>query len=257
MMPLLSLILPFFRNSGMLAHQYGVWAGYSDELKAQIEILIVEDGESTSSERAVSVPRPDGLPALRIFRLLPTKRDTSPPWRQHACRNRGAHEALGSWLLPTDMDHVLPARSLRALLDILPTADPSSVFTFHRLDAPLLRPTKSDGGRIKPHCNTFALTKAHYWAIGGYDEDCVGYGTDSHFRRRLYDDRAAIHLEKVPIVRFPREVIPDASTSIPGFEPRQLRAQGRRRSETTLRLAEKARAGLGPTVLEYAWEREL
>jgi hypothetical protein len=233
----------------MLAEQFRVWAGYPAALKDQIEIVLVDDG---SPEPARDVSRPDGLPVLRIYRVLVDR-----PWHQHGARNLAAREAVAPWLLLTDMDHVLPAASLASLLDVIDRASPNDVFTFHRLDAPQLSPTLNDRGEWKPHVNTYALRRAKFWRIGGYDEDAVGYGTDSYFRRRLYAEGPATHLADVPIIRYPREVIADASTCAPGIDPRALRNAGRRSAETKARLREKAFRGERPKVLDFPWERAL
>jgi len=249
-MSTLSLCLPFYKNPIMLAAQYAVWASYSDTMKDQIEIVLVDDG-SPADVAALTVPRPDGLPTLRIYRVL-----VDIPWHQHGARNLAATEALGPWLFLTDMDHVLPVESLRQVLAIVETGT-DAVYTFQRLDAPDLRPTQNERGNLKPHCNTFLMTKARFWKVGGYDEDCVGYGTDGYFRHRLYRKGPAIHLAHVPVIRYPREVIADASGSQPGMDPKAFRNAGRRKAETAQRLARKHAKGLGPTVLAFPWERVL
>jgi hypothetical protein len=67
-------------------------------------------------------------------------------------------------------------------------------------------------GNLKPHPNTFLLTKSAYWGAGGYDEDyCGTYGGDGPFARWLSVGRERKHLEDVRVVRWPREVISDAS----------------------------------------------
>jgi len=253
----LSYVSAFYKNGQMLAEQYRIWSAYPDELKAQMEIVLVEDGDSSVTEHAEDVPRPDGLPDLRIYRLLPVQGQPSPPWRQHGARNRGAYEAVGEWLFLTDMDHVLPADSLRALFALFDGAMPSDVFTFHRLDAPHLTPTLNERGELKRHCNSFAMRRDHYWLVGGYDEDAVGYGTDSYFRRRLWDKSTERHLAGVPIIRYPRDVIPDASTHAPGVDPRELRNRGRRSSETRQRIEHKFLTRQPVKVLSLAWERVL
>jgi len=205
----LSICMAYYRNAGMLAHQMAVWAGYPDDLKAQIEVLVVDD---SSPEPAVDVPRPAGLPALRIGRLSDVKDPTTPPWRQDAARNRAAHDAVGEWLFLTDMDHVLPAESLRALLALI-NSGTDAVYTFSRLDAPDLTPKRDARGNLHPHPNTYAMPKARYWSIGGYDEEYCGiYGTDGYWRKNLLSQTDITHLPNVPIIRFPREVIADAST---------------------------------------------
>lgn len=207
----LSLCFAYYRNAGMLQHQMAVWAGYPDDLKAQIEVLVVDD---SSPEPAADVPRPEGLPALRIWRLADVKDPMTPPWRQDAARNRAAHEARGEWLFLSDMDHVLPAESLRQLLALIATGK-DLVYSFFRLDAPDLTPKRDARGNLHPHPNTYAMTKARYWTVGGYDEDYCGiYGTDGYWRKHLLSQSTLVQLGDVSIIRYPREVIPDASTRV-------------------------------------------
>lgn len=191
----LSLIFPFYRNCSMLAHQYATWAAYPPDLKARIETILVDDG---SPEPAIEVERPEGLPPLRIYRHLEDR-----PWCQHAARNRGAWEAEGEWLFLSDIDHVLPAESLRRILDA------PRPMKFRRLDAPDLQP-KMKNGQEHPHPNTFLVERDHYWQVGGYDEALNGiYATDGEFVRKL----GVLPVSGIPIVRYAREVIADASTS--------------------------------------------
>jgi hypothetical protein len=245
----LTFAIPYYKNPAMLAHQYATWAAYPEAVKSQIEIVLVDDG---SPEPAAGVPRPEGIPPLRIYRVL-----DDIPWHQHGARNLAAKEASGPWMLLTDMDHVMPAKSLASVLDMIESANPESVFTFRRVDAPKMTPTLDRYGHLKPHVNTFVLTKEKFWNTGGYDEDCVGYGTDSYFRRRLLAKQPAVHLDTIPIVRYPREVIADASTSEPGVDPKVLRDRGRRTSETKQIIARKIEKREPIKVLAFPWERVL
>lgn len=210
-MIVLTLCLAFYRNQGMLAEQYRVWSEYPNDLKAQVQAIVIDDG---SPEPAIDVPRPAGLPALTIGRLADVDDPFTPPWRQDAARNRAAHEAEGEWLFLSDMDHVLPEESLRTLLDLC-TTGPDVVYTsFLRLDAPDLTPKMKNGAR-HPHPNTYVMSKAQYWHLGGYDERLCGiYGTDGPFRRKVVDQSTVVELANVPIVRYSRDVIPDASTRV-------------------------------------------
>lgn len=242
-MRLLSFVLPYYENPGMLAHQYGVWASYPANLKDRIEIILVDDGSPT--DPAARVARPDGLPPLRIYRVLIDK-----PWNQHGARNLGAKMAGMPWLFLTDMDHVLPAESLERLME---KRNRGSVYTFARVDAPDMEPTRSPNGSLKPHPNTFAMTKDMYWNIGGYDERFCGvYGTDSLFRSRAAANAKMRHLADVPIIRYSREVIPDASTrTLP-------RKEGRGNAKNLLlrRLIEEGSLNRIET-LTFPWERAL
>jgi hypothetical protein len=50
--------------------------------------------------------------------------------------------------------------------------------------------------------------------IGGYDERFSGYyGTDAEFRERVEKTAKAIVMRSEALIRYPREVIPDASTT--------------------------------------------
>lgn len=239
--PILSLVFPFYDNCRMLETiQYPIFRAYSAAVKTQIEILIVDDG---SPAPAVDVPRPPDLPALRIYRVLEDR-----PWHQHGARNLGAKEAIGAWLFLCDMDHVIHGEDLELLIKILRERF-DAIYTFRRLDAPDLRPKLNRHGMPHPHPNIFAIRRDRFWKIGGYDEDLTGYGTDRAFHRRLERGAPAIQLEDVAIVRYSRDLVPDASTrTLP-------RKEGRPPKQHKAILAEKAAAGLGPTTLAFPWTR--
>lgn len=203
---MLSLVFPYYLNSGMLALQYAEMTRWSDKAKAQIEIVLVDDG---SPEPAIEVERPEGLPTLSIYRVLEDR-----PWFQHGARNIGAKEASAPWLFLTDMDHVLTAMAADALLKRLTHLDPHMVYIPHRLEADTMLPTLGRDGRPKPHPNSFIITKNLFWRVGGYDEDFCGvYGTDGLFKTRLFKMAVKGFLKKVPLVRYWRDVVPDASTT--------------------------------------------
>ena len=200
-----SLVMPYYKNPGMLAVHYQAWAAWAPENKARLEVVLVDDG-SPEGERAAEVERPAGLPDLRIFRVTDDR-----PWHQHAARNIGAHEAAHEWLILTDMDHLLPEATF---VRLLAQKNKARVYTFGRLDAPDLTPTLHPvRGTPKPHPNSFAMTRDLYWRVGGYDEDYCGlYGTDGLFKSRLYAEAQKRHLADCPLIRYPREVVADAST---------------------------------------------
>lgn len=241
-----SLCYAYYRNAGMLAEQFRVWADYPADLKSRIELIVIDDG---SPEPAIDVPRPQGLPALTIGRLAEVDDPFTPPWRQDAARNRAADEAVCDWLFLSDMDHVLPAASLRALLDRFRNGL-DVAYTFLRLDAPDMTPKMKHGAR-HPHPNTYAMRRAKYWAVGGYDEALCGiYGTDGPFRKKLRAQSTIVHLDDVAIVRYSREVIPDASTRVDRNAFREANISG------SLQSAKHA-IGAGPAVLSIPWQRQL
>jgi glycosyltransferase involved in cell wall biosynthesis len=242
----LSLVMPYYRNPGQLALQYDTWTRWPAAAKAQFEVVIVDDG---SPEPAIAVDRPDGLPTLSIYRVLEDR-----PWHQHAARNLGAHVARGPWLLLTDMDHVLTAEAARALFKRMGRLDPETAYFLHRIDADTGEPTIGTDGKSKPHPNSFIMTRDLYWQAGGYDEDYCGiYGTDGLFKKRLFDVAARGFLKHVPLIRYSRDVIPDASTST--LPRKEGRDPGAKRAVA----AAKAARGTADqvTTLNFPWERVL
>lgn len=243
-MSVLSLVMPFYRNPGMLALQMNGWAAWPGRVKRRTEIVIVDDG---SPEAAAAVARPSGLPDLSIYRVL-----DDMPWHQHGARNLGAHVAQGPWLLLTDMDHVLPVASAESLLDRLDALDPGAIYTLDRVEADTGRPT-CQNGRPKPHPNSFVVGKATFWKIGGYDETFTGiYGTDGLFRERAFAKARRGHLD-VPLIRYWRDLVPDASTTT--LKRKEGRDPGARRRVLEEKIARGERDHV--RTLQFAWAQVL
>lgn len=239
----ITLVMPYYLNPVMLAYQYNVWGSYADDVKDKLDIVIVDDG--SPDHHAADVPRPNDLPRLSIYRV-----QVDIPWNQHGARNLGAHVAEGPWLLMTDMDHVVPEDTLRTLLTL---KNERRVYTFFRVDAHTMEPTCRPDGSFKAHPNSFALTREAYWNVGGYDEDFCGmYGTDGLFRRRLYSQYKQTPLEDAVIIRYGREVIPDASTTT-----LERRKDGSVKGETRRRMEWKASNGRTKVIatLQFPWQR--
>ncbi len=238
---MLTFVYSYYLNAGMLAVHYRAWSNYPESMKRKIAVVVVDDASPT--HRAEDVPRPDGLPDLRIFRVL-----EDVPWHQDAARNLGVSQAEDDWILITDMDQLVPVTSCAGLLRTIEadaTNDRPNAYVPARLNAPSLEP-------YKPHCNSYLLTKQIFWRAGGYDEDLCGcYGTDGDFRRRLQQVADLQPLPAVPLIRHPRDFIPDASTTT--LERRTEAA----RIEKNRIFALKQLAGTGPQVLQCAWEQVL
>lgn len=240
---MITIVMPFYKNPTMLALQYEGWAGWPHDLKQRFTIVLVDDG---SPEPAADVERPEGLPELEIYRVTEDR-----PWHQHAARNLGAHVAPEGWLLLTDMDHVLTEENARALLKRIDQLDENAIYTLHRIEADTGAPTLSDDGQHKPHPNSFVVTRATYWRIGGYDEDYCGiYGTDGLFKARAFSVARKDHLKKVALTRYWRDLVADASTDAPRKEGRKPGAREAVANEKAVRgAADKI------TVLDFPWER--
>jgi hypothetical protein len=152
----------------------------------------------------------DGLASLRIYRLTKKIR-----WNWLACRNLGAKLANTDWLLLTDIDHAMPAETLARLLD--GPLDERNAYRFKRVDAPHPWPyALADCAPYKPHNDSWLMTRDLFFdpKVGGYDDRLSGcYGTSGEFKDRVFAAaRAQVQLTDV-LIRYPREIIPDASTS--------------------------------------------
>jgi hypothetical protein len=242
----LTIVLPFYINPSMLSLQYEGWAAWPDEIKSRLEVVIVDDGSPEG--HAFDVPRPQGLPALSIYRVLEDR-----PWHQHAARNLGADVADSQWLLLTDMDHVLKRDAAEALFKRLARLDTKAIYTLARVEADTGLPTMHEG-REKPHPNSFVVTKETYWLIGGYDEAYCGiYGTDSLFKARAYTRATRQHLDKVPLTRYWRDIVPDASTTT--LTRKEGRWLGARQQVLDGKIARGEENVI--KVLQFPWERVL
>lgn len=246
---MLTLVLPYFENPSMLALQFEGWRQWPAKLRRRLRVVLVDDG----SERApaASVARPEGLPALEIYRVTENR-----PWHQHGARNLGAHVAPEGWLLLTDMDHVLSAESGAMLLKAMDKGrlDPGTCYMLDRIEADTGLPTRNAAGAPKPHPNSFVMTRETYWRIGGYDEFwCRRYGTDAFFRRRAFERAGKGHLN-IPLTRYWRDLVPDASTNgLPRKEGRDPNAAEQ------VAEAKRARGVAQDYVLtlDFPWERVL
>lgn len=191
-----TLVMAYFKNAGMLARQYDHWRALPADVKAAMQVIVTDDA-SPKGFRAAPPAADLGLD-FQLYRIGP-----KTPWNWIACRNIGAHHAGRDWLLLTDMDHLLPEATARRLIE--GPLDPACVYRFSRVDAPDLTP-------YKPHPNSWFMTRAMYDKIGGFDERFSGcYGSDYDFRDRSARAGQVIMLPE-PLVRFPREVVADAST---------------------------------------------
>lgn len=194
---MITLGMAFFQNGGMLRVHQDTWSSYSPKLKSRFQVVVVDDcsPDNTADESYKEVD----IVSYRLYRLTRKVR-----WNWLACRNLAAKVADTSWLILTDMDHLLPEETLSFLLNFRIRSD--RVYRFNRVSAPDLTP-------YHPHADSFFLPKELFWKIGGYDERFSGlYGSSSDIRHRMRSLGIPIELLPVKLVRYPREVVPDAST---------------------------------------------
>ena len=197
----ITLVYAYYRSPEMFKRQLREWSNYPAHIRDQVEFIVTDDC-SPKGRITETLPHiPDGI-NIRIFRVLQKKK-----WNWLTCRNIGAHYAAGEWLLLTDMDHMMAAKNIIRLWGALPELEEDIIYLFTRVDAPF-------GTPYKPHDDSYFMTKSMYWEIGGYDEEFSGlYGTSGLYRQRAFATAGGHRRLKIPLTRFPREVMPDASTT--------------------------------------------
>lgn len=200
--PAFSVCMPYHDNPGMLERQYINYCGLSDAMARGIELVICDDA---STERMPNPPFVECgfYPTVRRFRIPPPH----VPWSHRVATNIAAHNARGKWLLITDIDHVVPVRTWRWLMDPdRPKLSTAKAYHFERINA--------DGSEYKPHPDTWLFHVSLWEQIKGYDERYRGhYGQNYPFIQRVKRYAPTVVLP-VPVIRYSRDDIPDASERV-------------------------------------------
>lgn len=230
---MITIITAYYDNPAMLEIQLDCIANYPEAIRKEIEYIIVDDCSPNFPAKLGKEYDFD----VKIFR---TKIDV--PWNQDFCRNLGAYQAENDWLLLTDIDHLIPRRTIEALYNPTFFKDRRfNVYKFARISAPDMQP-------YKPHPNSWLISNNFYRCVlKGYDERFAGhYGTDGDFRDRINQFTDIIQLD-LPLIRVGREVIPDASTT----------TLERKKPEdgAAIQRIKRERQKAEPKVLTFEWDR--
>lgn len=233
------IIWPYYENPGQLKKQIEILNQYSKDARQKIEVIIVDDGSQKNPALETILDNPCRV----LIKLLRIKQNI--PWNQHGARNLGAKFAGSeSWLFMTDIDHLLMPDQADKLLS--KTLHPKLYYIFNRVSAPEMEV-------YKIHYNSFIVLRSVYWRAGGYDEDyCGSYGGDGIFLSHLNNISARTFLKDVTIVRVPRDVQPDASTT-------EWDRDGYYKTLYRARVQEKRNKGniFPKDPLRFDWERQL
>lgn len=248
----LTIVLPYFQNGGMLREHQTMWRTFADDLKAHFHVIVVDD--VSPKNMAIDAVEPCGIASFRIYRNVGKK----VRWNWLFSRNLGVQEANTEWVLLTDIDHAIPEETCRSLMTM--PLDQKNVYRLARVDAFRKWPYRIKDCPVRPdkryHPNTWLMTRDMYEKTGGYDERLSGcYGTDGEYRDRVKNAAKAIVLLPDVMVRYPREIIPDASTP-----PELLTRKGDMQNDAELRRRRDVRSQLGkwkPERITFPWVKQL
>ncbi|MDA7814731.1 glycosyltransferase family 2 protein [Pontimonas sp.] len=169
----ISIILTYYKQPKALDWQLERLESLS---ALDFELVLVDDGSE------------DGVPLERLRRstlsgkLITLKRDVK--WNIPGARNWGFALASFDKCLTTDLDH----RPTRETLE--------NLVTWGRLRGKALLFSRRDesGSVMRPHTDSFFLSRDDFWEIGGYDERFSGaYGQNA----RDFGFRASLNLELI------------------------------------------------------------
>lgn len=234
----LTIVMPFYKNGGMLKVHQAAWARYPDAIRERMTVIIVDDGSPTNA--AIDAVTPGFDYDLQIYRVLIDK-----PWNQNGARNLGMHVAPEGWILSTDFDHLLePNQAEQLLATKVRTGN-------YYIPRRRIMPT---GETYKPHPNSYYLERSMYWAVGGMDEDfCGWYGSDSTFRRGISEYGRRVELKNVSLLLHGRDTIPDASTTDFGRKGTEYHS-----ANNPDLIAKRKKGHYRPTnPIRFPWERVL
>jgi len=158
----LSYVVPFYADGTDEAPVVNLlrrYAGYPAHILDVVVFIVVDDGSPTRVEI------PDDIDLnLRVLRV-----EEDIAWNQPGARNLGVTVAVSDKVFVTDVDHVLTPESFEYMIR---HRNPGrTMFKFRR--------QASSGEVLRPHPNTFFLSRARFLRFYGYDEAfCGHYGFD-------------------------------------------------------------------------------
>ena len=178
---MLNIVYPYYTNKSLLTDQLERWNEYSDFVKSNINIIIVDDGSPHSEAHSI-VKKYNYELSITVLRI-----HEDILWNTAGARNVGVHyvsEHVGedAIVFLSLMDAILPEESVSLLLKNIDRLDfKNTVYTFKRKDI-------FTNKEYRYHDSLLILTPAIYHSVGGFDEDfSVAYGYDDTLFKFVID----------------------------------------------------------------------
>lgn len=221
MTPLITMVVPYYRQPKMLEKQFETWTSYSLEVREAMRFIVVDD---CSFEKAEDVmdhfalnhePFHEGLPITSLYRIL-----EDCPWNRGMARNLGTKMADTPWVLHVDTDHVLPAEEAAKLVEQISIIPINGWYRFRRYRVGAADETRKKDkippgakfGEIHPHIDSYLCTPEAYWKAGGYNEDFSGVlGGGTPFLKEMERANGEATLAPVALHVHTRDSVPDSS----------------------------------------------
>ncbi len=194
----ITLIFTYYNSPQMLRKQMDYWQDYPEGVK----IIVIDDGSKNFCAKDVINERRIDVELYRI------KQDIFQ--NTMGARNLGFTVAPEGWVFNLDIDHVVPAECITALINYMGFMNRDCYY----MPARYRMESLSESEKIHRHSDTFIITRGMFWFTGGYDEDFVKYyynGAASMFRKVLEKRLKRVELEQIWTLYFSPFVIEDAS----------------------------------------------
>jgi hypothetical protein len=161
----LSYITHFYCNQQNISAVFSLLEKYADypaDILDHVHFVIVDDGSPITYE----TPHLDlNITWLKICDDI--------PWNQSGARNLGALYAKSDNIIMLDLDHELPAETMRQL-EKRPSCG-KRLYKMYR-ESP-------DGSRVySGHSNLFFMSRGRFFELSGYDEEFAGHYGAEDFR---------------------------------------------------------------------------
>ena len=175
---MISIIIGYYRNKGMLEYQLASINKYAKHIRDQFEFIVIDDGSpDMPAVDVINNSDTEGM-NLKLFRV-----DKDIPWNQVYARNLGATKAENELVFFLDIDHVIPEGMAEYLSTLKVNA--GEYHTFGRRK--VLRLDPYTYRNVNPSNCLFVISKSDFFRVGAYDVDfCGNYGySDAWLKHRM------------------------------------------------------------------------